>query len=70
MRIKQITWQHRNDFDALMECEHCESTQELKSGYNDVYYHQKVIPSITCTSCKKNRAGESKIENPNGTVSV
>lgn len=57
MKIKEVTWQHRNDFHATLECEHCANEQELRTGYNDVYYHTKVLPSITCKSCKKNREG-------------
>jgi hypothetical protein len=58
MRIKEILSSHRSDFTAMMECEHCESTQKLTTGYNDAYYHDRVIPSMTCNACKKNRAGE------------
>jgi len=35
MKIKNITSEHRNDFCAIMECEHCGSTQKLSSGYHD-----------------------------------
>ena len=37
--------------------------------YDDAYYHNKVMPAITCVSCKLNRAGE-KGDNPNGSMSV
>lgn len=55
MKIIEKTWQHRNDFSARMECEHCGHNQELKDGYNDVYYHTKVIPNLKCLSCQKTR---------------
>ncbi len=32
MVIKEITWQNRRDFEAILECEHCKSTEVLKSG--------------------------------------
>ena len=43
MRIKEIISQHRRDFKAIFECEHCGHT-ETKSGYDDANYHQNVIP--------------------------
>lgn len=58
MKIRQITSQYRNDFSAVMECEHCGATQELTSGYDDDFYHDRVIPAMVCNACKKNRAGE------------
>ena len=71
MKIKEVTWQNRNDFYAILECEHCDNdTQILKTGYNDVYYHTRVLPSITCAECKKDRAGNVTQQNSQGTVSV
>jgi hypothetical protein len=57
VKIKEITSQHRNDFRAIMECEHCGGIQKLTTGYDDSYYHDKVIPAMTCQSCGKDRAG-------------
>jgi len=57
VKIQKITFQMRNDFSAIMVCEHCGSTQELNSGYHDDFYHNHVIPEITCRSCGKNRSG-------------
>lgn len=57
MKVKQITWQHRNDFKAIMECEHCGHEQNNNSGYSDSFYYQRVIPAIHCDSCGKNRYG-------------
>lgn len=45
MRIKEIISQHRRDFKAIFECEHCGYT-ETKSGYDDANYHQNVIPIL------------------------
>lgn len=63
MRIKEITSQHRNDFRADMECEHCGHVQKLTSGYDDDNYHDRVIPNrLHCNSCGKNRHGRSMEE--------
>ena len=58
MKIQRITFEHRFDFHADMECEHCHHIQELKSGYDDEYYHRNVIPAMKCKGCGKNRLGE------------
>ncbi len=71
MKIKEITSEHNNDFAAIMECEHCGATQKLTSGYHDNFYHTRVIPSITCMGCGKNREGVlPQIKNDNGFISV
>ena len=51
MKIETITSQHRRDFTATLVCEHCEASQTLTTGYDDDYYHRKVIPKIKCVSC-------------------
>jgi transcription elongation factor Elf1 len=58
MKIKKILSQHRNDFSAEMECEHCGHTAIDRHGYDDAHYHQRVIPAMHCKGCGKNRAGE------------
>lgn len=70
MRIKKITWQSRNDFNADIECEHCGHVQHLKYGYHDANYHDNVMPAITCKKCGKNRAGDADNPNPDGIVHV
>lgn len=71
MKIDKIVRQHRNDFSAELICEHCGNRQVLRYGYDDAHYHEKVIPTITCLSCKKNRAGEvCEHENPDGAMHV
>lgn len=71
MKIKEITFESGNDFSAILECEHCGGTQKISSGYHDNYYHTKVIPSITCFACGKNRKGDvMRTQNPTGGVSV
>ena len=52
MKIKEIISQHRRDFWAIYECEHCGATKE-GSGYDDAYYHKNVIPEIKCSVCEK-----------------
>lgn len=50
MRIKQILNQHRRDFTAIYECEHC-NYEVNKGGYDDSYFHHNVIPNMTCDKC-------------------
>ncbi len=57
MKIKEMLSQYRNDFTAMIECEHCGNLEKLTSGYHDGYYHTKVIPAMHCNTCGKNRAG-------------
>ena len=52
MKIKKITDQHRRDFNAILICEHCDSTQDVR-GYDDTNYHENVIPTIECDNCGK-----------------
>ena len=55
MKIKTITSQHRRDYTATMECEHCGHLQK-DSGYDDDFYHRNVVPAIKCGSCGKTAA--------------
>jgi ribosomal protein L37AE/L43A len=50
MRIKTITSQHRRDFWAIYECEHCGAEQK-GSGYDDANFHQNVVPQMKCKQC-------------------
>ena len=52
MKIKKILSQNRRDFHAIYECEHCGHTHE-GSGYDDHYFHHKVIPDMVCPVCGK-----------------
>lgn len=52
MRIKQILNQHRRDFTAIYECEHCGHEQK-GGGYDDANFHENVIPKKSCGSCGK-----------------
>jgi len=59
MKIKSIISEYRNDFNAVMECEHCGHQSTLTTGHHDNYYHTSVIPAMTCKACGKNRSGEA-----------
>ncbi len=50
MKIQKIKSQHRRDFTAIYECEHCGHTHE-SSGYDDAHFHQNVIPKMKCKEC-------------------
>lgn len=52
MKIKEILSQNRRDFTAIYECEHCGFTKK-GGGYDDVNFHDNVIPSMECPECKK-----------------
>lgn len=62
MKNIEILRQHRNDYTALMQCEHCGTTRKNGSGYDDANYENNVIPAMHCHVCKKNRAGELQKE--------
>jgi len=55
MRIKEIISQHRRDFRAIYECEHCGFMYE-GSGYDDSYFHRFVVPNKKCPQCGKTAA--------------
>ena len=52
MRIKEIISQHRRDFTAIYECEHCGETQK-SSGHDDAHFHKNVVPEMKCGACGK-----------------
>lgn len=53
MKIKKILDQHRRDFRADYECEHCGHIEHNKPGYDDAYFHNTVIPDMVCPECGK-----------------
>lgn len=55
MKIKTIKSQHRRDFTAIYECEHCGATEE-GDGYDDANFHQNVIPKMICSKCQKGQS--------------
>lgn len=52
MKINRILSQHRRDFQAEYECEHCGHCY-VGSGYDDDNFHRNVIPSWKCEKCDK-----------------
>jgi len=50
MRIKKIISQHRRDFKAEYECEHCGHVTK-EGGYDDDNFHRNVIPRMKCSQC-------------------
>ncbi len=52
MKIKEILSQHRRDFHAIYECEHCGHTYK-GSGYDDTNFHENAIPKMKCPECGK-----------------
>jgi transcription elongation factor Elf1 len=52
MKIKEIISQHRRDFTATFECEHC-GHEVVASGYDDANFHENVVPNFICPECSK-----------------
>lgn len=52
MKVQKMVSQHRRDFQAIYECEHCKHTYQ-GYGYDDEYFHHVVIPGIKCEKCGK-----------------
>lgn len=52
MRIKTIISQHRRDFQAVFECEHCGGII-TRGGYDDDHFHRNVVPALKCANCGK-----------------
>lgn len=57
MKIKKIISQHRRDFTAEYECEHCGHIR-TGGGYDDANYHQNVIPCMKCPNCEETAPDE------------
>lgn len=54
MRIIEIVTQNRDEFWALMECEHCRQTM-LGEGHDIPYWHNRELPALKCPQCGKSR---------------
>ena len=50
MRLKNKIHQHRLDFTAVYQCEHC-GAEHTSTGYDDAYFHLQVIPAMKCPEC-------------------
>lgn len=71
MKIKKILSQHRRDFTATLECEHCGHEQHLSSGYDDDHYHRNVIPNLPCGACgEKSPSGYRPLQPRHGAHEV
>ena len=57
MRIKEILSQYRRDFRALYECQYCRH-ETTGRGYDDVNFHENVIPAMRCSRCDKSVESE------------
>lgn len=57
MQIKRILSQHRRDFTAIYECEHCDKTEKF-GGYDDSFFHSEVIPNMLCKHCGEKAPSE------------
>jgi len=55
MKIEEIIYQHRRDFEAIYVCEECKHTHKGR-GYDDANFHNNVIPAMRCKKCGKNSA--------------
>ena len=54
MKVKEVIWSLGNDFKAKFECEGCGHIHE-RTGYNDYYFFDHVVPALDCPKCGKNR---------------
>jgi len=59
MFIKKIIEQNRRDFRADYECQFCGELLKNKSGYDDEYFHNSVIPDMKCPKCGKSTNSEN-----------
>lgn len=59
MRIKEITWRHRNDFHFTAQCEHCGHVAKYSDGYADNFYCTQVVPNRYCDECNLNSYGRA-----------
>ena len=60
MYIKEILSKYSGDFTATLKCEHCGNESNLGTGYDDAFYHNRVIPAMYCVACGKNLSGNEK----------
>lgn len=58
MRIKKLTYQNRNDFHFVAEC-NCGKESSWGDGYADLYYQQVVFPNRLCPHCGMSEYGET-----------
>lgn len=63
MHLHHKTGQHRRDFTAVYECEHCRH-QHTSHGYDDAYFHASVIPAMVCPECGKTAESNAPASSP------
>lgn len=63
MKIKTILNQHRRDIQAIYICEYCKA-EEKGNGYDDAYFHNKVIPDMLCKECGKQAGADYRALTP------
>ncbi len=69
MRIQKKIRQHRRDFIADYECEHCGNV-DRGDGYDDAFYHRNVIPMMRCSKCKKSAPEDAPTTAPDVAAGV
>lgn len=52
MKIEKFTHRNRRDFKALFACDNkgCDHKEE-SWGYDDMNFHQNVVPQMKCKKC-------------------
>jgi hypothetical protein len=60
MKIINLKSSIGRDLYGTLQCEHCDSLQELVGGYDDSHWHDRVLPAFHCATCGRNREGELK----------
>lgn len=58
MKIISLKNGNGRDLYGKLQCEHCDAIEELRGGYDDGHWHNRVLPAFHCEACGKNRAGE------------
>lgn len=58
MKILRLNEGNGRDLYGELVCEHCNAVSLLQGGYNDAFWHTRVLPAWHCEECGKNRAGE------------
>lgn len=67
MFIKKMIGQHRRDFWADYECESCGHIQKNRRGYDDLNFHENVIPQMKCEKCGESSASSGAEYRPRAT---
>jgi hypothetical protein len=60
MKILDLNGSIGRDLYGRLQCEHCHDIARLRGGYDDAFWHGKVLPALHCLKCGMNRAGQIK----------